>query len=86
MTEPAVPAMPTDAPDEVRVIETADVTEKLLDEVWSVVEGWYLDTPIDWDDVWTRVERYSTWSFGDEYDSPAMRKIQREMRDRKREV
>lgn len=62
------------------VIAAKDVTQDLLDEAFSIVEGWYSDTRIDWEDVWDRMERYSDLDLGPQIDSPAMRKMQRYVR------
>lgn len=75
----------------VHVLEAADVTEAILKSVWSVVEGWYLDGPIEWDDVLSRVERSPEadgryLDFGRLEDSPALRLIKRTIRQWKREA
>lgn len=62
------------------VIAAKDVTQEDLDEALSIVEGWYNEGRIDWDDVWERMERYSDLDLGPEMDSPAMRKMQRYVR------
>lgn len=62
------------------VIEANDVTQEDLDEALSIVEGWYDEGRIDWDDVWERMERYSDLDLGTEIDSPAMRKMKRYVR------
>lgn len=72
---------------EPRYIRTAaDVTEDVTQAVWEVVEGWYLDRPIDWEDVFDRAERWSDLDFGQDWDSPAIRKIKRTVREWKREA
>lgn len=70
-----------------QVIQAKDVTQEILDMAWSVIEGWYNsgDDRIDWDDVWDRLDGSSLddgtfLDLGDQEDTPAMRKIQREMR------
>jgi len=69
-----------------KITAADDVTEEMLDVFWEIVQGWYSDTKIDWDDVFARVEHCSNWDFGSEWDTPAIRKIKREMKTRKREV
>jgi hypothetical protein len=67
-----------------------DVTEEMLETVRDIVEGWYNDGPIDWEDVWnradgTRLDDGTYLDMGDTNDSPAMRKIQRVIRAERRE-
>lgn len=72
-----------------RIIKTRqDVTEDVLDIVWDVIEGWYMDVPIDWEDTLERAEKYAggEWEFGTQWDDQAIRYVQRVMRDRKREA
>lgn len=69
--------------DYVEVTKTEHVTDTILDEVMEIVDGWYSDTRIDWEDVWDRFERHSSYDLGNEIDSPAMRKIQRYVRSQR---
>ena len=74
------------------ITEAKDVTEDLIDyaETWAdqYDEG---NNRIDWESLWDRIdatqmdETYWAIDLGDQYDSPAMRKIQREVRKRRRE-
>lgn len=83
-------------PDEyVQIVSAEDVTDEVLEIAWSAVEGWHLNTPgIDWEDVWDRMDGTSLGpglggkriDMGGQMDTPAMRKIQKEMRKRKREA
>lgn len=71
------------------VTSTSEVTEEILDIVREIESGWYNSTPIDWEDVWERVEGTNLndgtyLSLGDEYGSPAMKKIQRVIRAERR--
>lgn len=68
---------------EVRTAE--DVTPEIIEIVQGIVEGWYDEGRIDWDDVWDRVER--TYlddgrgiDMGTDLGSPAILKIKREIR------
>lgn len=73
-------------PGAVLVTTAKDVTDEIIEKAYEVAEGWYADSPIEWDDVWDRMEgtsyldsgAYLHW--GSETDTPAMRKIQREVR------
>lgn len=80
-------------PNEYRQIVSAeDVTDEVLEIAWDKVEGWHMDGPgIDWEDVWDRMDGASLddgrrIDMGGTMDSPAMKKIQKEMRKRKREA
>jgi hypothetical protein len=68
---------------EVRTAE--DVTDELLEMVQGIVEGWYNEGPIDWENVWDRLEKQTLddgrgIDMGDDLGTPAIRKIQREIR------
>lgn len=68
-----------------RIIEAADVDDALIDEAIEAVEGW---TPegerVDWEDIIARLED-ETRDFGDSMLSPAILKIQRAVRQHRRE-
>lgn len=68
-----------------KVVASSDVTDEILELVRSVESGWYNDSPIDWEDVWDRVDGSrltdgTCLDWGPETDTPAMRKIQRVIR------
>ena len=74
------------------IVTAEDVTEEVLEMAWSVIEGWFGsgDKKIDWESVWDRLDGYvmkdgSEIDMGGEMDTPAMRKIQREIRKMIRE-
>lgn len=79
-------------PDDYFPVRTAeDVTEDVIEGAWGIIEGWYMDTPIDWEDVWDRLEStplrgWAKPDLGGTIGTPAMKKIQREMKKRKREA
>jgi hypothetical protein len=70
------------------VVATEDVTEEIIEEVMDIIDGWYDggDRKLDWEDIWDNrldgayLKDGSRVDLGGEYDSPAMRKIQRECR------
>lgn len=71
------------------VVTADDVTDEVFDLAESVTDGWYSDGPIDWEDVWDRMEGSPMddgrpLSMGSELDTPAMRKIQRHIRELRR--
>lgn len=69
------------------VLTADDVTPEVMALAWGIIEGWYAsgDEKIDWEDVWDRMdgahlEDDSLVDLGGQTDTPAMRRIQREMR------
>jgi hypothetical protein len=73
------------AAEDHRIVEADDVTEEVLEVVQGIVEGWYDEGRIDWEDVWDRMEK--TYlddgrgiDMGEDLDSPAIRKIKRHIR------
>jgi hypothetical protein len=68
---------------EVRTAE--DVTDEALEMVQGIVEGWYNEGRIDWEDVWDRMDKKVLddgrgIDMGSDLGSPAIRKIKREIR------
>jgi hypothetical protein len=68
---------------EVRTAE--DVTDEVMEIVRGIVEGWYDEGRIDWEDVWDRMEKSVLddgrgIDMGDDLESPAQRKIKKEIR------
>jgi hypothetical protein len=68
---------------EVRTAE--DVTDEALEMVQGIVEGWYNEGRIDWEDVWDRMDKRVLddgrgIDMGSDLGSPAIRKIKREIR------
>lgn len=66
------------------LIEEADATDEVITIVMSIVDGWYSETAIDWDDVWDRADGTELPS-GEVLDienlaSPAIRRIKQEVR------
>lgn len=73
-----------------KVVEAADVTDEVLDIAETYAEGFYPEGRIDWEDLFDRIDGLSLndnsrVDLGNEYGSPAMRKIQREVRKRMQE-
>lgn len=67
------------------VTAAAQATDEIQEIADDVIEGWYNDGPIDWADVWdrmdgTRLDDGTYLDLGTQSDSPAMRKIQRKVR------
>lgn len=66
-------------------VTAADVSEEILDYAEETTDAWFPDGPIEWEDIWDRMEGYefkdgTILSWGDEFDTPAMRKVQRYIR------
>ncbi|MGW3274498.1 hypothetical protein ACWDFH_23960 [Streptomyces kronopolitis] len=66
------------------VRSTKDVTNEVLKIVKGIVEGWYNSGSVDWEDVWDRMEKSQLddgrgVDMGTDLDSPAIRKIKREI-------
>jgi hypothetical protein len=71
--------------DDFEVRTAEDVTDELLEMVQGIVEGWYNEGPIDWENVWDRLEKQTLndgrgIDMGDDLDTSAIRKIKREIR------
>lgn len=67
----------------------ADVSDEILDFAVETTDAWFPEGPIDWESVWDRMEGYilldkTSLSMGDKLDTPAMRKIQRVVREQRR--
>ena len=68
------------------VVEAKDVTDEIIEYTVDLVDAEYGDSPIDWqhifddrlDGLYLKDGRQAY--LGSQYDSPAMRKIQREVR------
>lgn len=64
----------------VTVITAEDVTDEVMESAFAVVDGWYQNSRIDWEDVLDRVEYRGledgrALDFGDSLDSQAIRRI-----------
>jgi hypothetical protein len=80
----------TDERNDRAVVAADDVTDEVLAAA-EETETWYGDGPIDWDDFWDRLDGTQLadgseidLSPNNEGDSPAMRKIQRHIRNLRR--
>ncbi|MEV6313575.1 hypothetical protein AB0M10_33940 [Streptomyces sp. NPDC051840] len=66
------------------VLTEEDATPEIIEIVKGIVEGWYDEGPIDWEDVWDRVEKRQLddgrgIDMGTDLGSPAIKKIKREI-------
>lgn len=72
------------------VTEASQVTEEVMQAARDIVEGWYNEGRVDWENVWDRMDGTtlndgSRLDLGGQTDTPAMRKIQRQIRKEFRE-
>lgn len=70
---------------DILIKEANQVNDEILRLVFDIVDGWYPDGPIDWEDLLDRVDRAelsdgSIVDLGDSMISPAIKKIKREVR------
>lgn len=71
------------------IVEADQVTEEIIEIIWQITNGWYQDRTIDWENVWDRadgseLEDGTKLDFGEDLDSPAMRKIKNRIRKDRR--
>jgi hypothetical protein len=71
--------------DDFEVRTAEDVTDEVLEIVQGIVEGWYDEGRIDWEDVWDRMEKSVLddgrgIDMGEDLGSPAIKKIKSEIR------
>lgn len=64
------------------IVTAADVTEEVLVVAQGIIEGWYDEGPIDWEDVWDRMDKAVLADgrgidMGGDLNSAAQRKIKR---------
>ena len=58
-----------------------DITEAFADDFYeNVIDGWYDDSSIDWEEAINRYEKYTDVDFGDSWISPAIDKLKRAVR------
>lgn len=68
------------------VIEKADVDDGILETAYDIVEGWYMEAPIDRADFIDQLEKWTGFDFGDQINSPAIEYIIRKARAYRREA
>ncbi len=54
--------------------------EELMTEAEAIVDGWYADGTIDWEDFLYRLEERADVDLGNDADSPQIRKIKAHVR------
>jgi hypothetical protein len=68
------------------ITERSQVTDEILEHAFAIVEGYYLDEPINRFDFIDRLESWSGLDFGSKVDSPAITFIIRKARVHRREI
>lgn len=72
--------------DRIMILAAADVTEAFVERFYeAAIEGWYDESAVDWEDALDRFEGGTDYDFGDSLLSPAITKLQREVRRIRRE-
>ena len=73
-------------PETAVIQEAADVTEAMIAAACEECCAWWGDSPIDWEELLDRLEAVRRdWDFGDSLLTPAIRKLQRAVRQHRRE-
>jgi hypothetical protein len=67
-----------------------DVTEDLVERTVDIVDGWYSEGRIDWENVWDRLEKQTLddgrgIDLGDDLGSPALTALKRRVRAARKE-
>lgn len=67
-----------------------DVTEELVQQAVDVVDGWYAERRIDWEDVYDRLEKHTLEDgrgidLGGDLGSPALVALKRRVREARKE-
>jgi hypothetical protein len=67
-----------------------DVTEELVQQAVDIVDGWYNEGRIDWEDVFDRLEKHTLDNgqgidLGEDLGSPALKTLQRRVRAARKE-
>ncbi|MFD8648675.1 hypothetical protein [Streptomyces mirabilis] len=68
----------------------ADVTDELVQMTVSIVDGWYNEGDVDWENVWDRLEKQTLddgrgIDLGENLGSAALRALQRRVRAARKE-
>ena len=66
------------------IVNAADVTPDVIEAAIELTDDWYADERVDWEEALLRLEKYHDWDLGESMESPAIKKIQREVRAHRR--
>jgi hypothetical protein len=62
-----------------------EMTEsEIMDAAESIHDGWYADSSIDWEDFIDRLEASTEFDFGNDIDSPLIRRVKAHVRKYRR--
>lgn len=64
---------------------TFKVTDELVEAAYEIVDGWYQEGRIDWEDVWDRLERQQDLDLGTDLLSPELKEIKKRVLKMRRE-
>lgn len=66
---------------------TFEVTDELVEAAYEIVQGWYQEGRIDWDDVWDRLEsQVNDLDLGTELESPELLELKKRVLKMRREA
>jgi hypothetical protein len=68
------------------ISERDQVTDEILEQAFAIVEGYYLDEPINRFDFIDRLESWADIDLGSKIDSPAIEFLIRKARAHRREI
>jgi hypothetical protein len=68
------------------ITERDQVTDEILEQAFAIVEGYYLDEPINRFDFIDRLEAWADIDLGSKIDSPAIEFLIRKARAHRREI
>lgn len=68
------------------ITDPEHVTEELLDHAFGIVEGYYMDEPLNRFDFVDRLETWSGADFGSKIDTPAIELILKKARAHRRKI
>lgn len=71
--------------DRYEPVEATDITDELIEACADIVDGWYQDRRVNWEDVWDRLDGREMndgriLDLGDSLVSPALLALQRKTR------
>lgn len=63
-----------------------DLTEAILEQAFSICDGWYAEEPIQWMDFLDRLETWANVDLGSDMNSLAIKDLKRQVRQHKKET
>lgn len=68
------------------ITDAEQVTEELLEQAFEIVEGYYLDQPLNSFDFLDRLETWTGVDFGSKIDTPAIELVLKKARAHRRRI